>query len=215
MSVQIFVRGKLLGISEFLITPVSGGDDAFYGRLGWVSLLTEVLPRALLAEFGLSRILLGSSGGDQFFVVLPSEYGDRAAEFLTAAAQDIAALSGGTLRLIASVTENLGDWSDIRKRLNEQLSHKEGTPAGDAAFFASATDAVPADDYFASLAPQLRSVPTVGWSPETPGRILTGEGKHSWPIDGSVESILFARHTAPEREQRPVWGVLRGDVDDF
>jgi len=33
--------------------------------------LSEVLPRALLAELGLSKMLLGSSGGEQFLVVLP------------------------------------------------------------------------------------------------------------------------------------------------
>ncbi|MGH9668462.1 MAG: hypothetical protein ACRD9L_28910, partial [Bryobacteraceae bacterium] len=74
MSVQIFLQGKLLGIDEFVLAPVAGGDErAFAGRPQWISLLSEVLPRALLAELGLARILLGASGGGQFLVVLPTD----------------------------------------------------------------------------------------------------------------------------------------------
>ena len=219
MSVQIFVRGKLLGIREFLAASPAGTDSAdevFFGRTGWISLLTEVLPSALLAEFGLARILLGTSGGDQFLVVLPSEIREPAEEFLGKAAADIAALSGNMLRLIWSITENLGDFSDIRKRLNEEQSRKQGAVALDGmAFFASAPESTPANDYFADLAAALRTATAAGWSPETPGRVLAGEGKHTWPIDGSADSILHARHVAPDRTERPVQGVLRGDVDNF
>ena len=48
-------------------------EALFTGRLRWVSLLSEMLPRALIAELGLSKMLLGSSGGEQFLVVLPEE----------------------------------------------------------------------------------------------------------------------------------------------
>ena len=215
MSVQIFLRGKLLGIDEFLSSEGTLGDPAFVGRAKWASLLAEVLPRALLAELGLSKMLLGTSGGDQFLIVLPSEYRENAEVFLAAASADTAALSGGAIRTIWASTENLGDWSDIRKRINEELSRKEGTPIQDASFFGETTPA-PADDmYFAAFGESIRSATSVGWSPEAPAHIKAGEGKHSWPIDGSAESILFARHDAPERESRPVWGVLRGDVDNF
>ena len=64
MSVQIFLQGKLLGIDEFLLAPSEQDHDkVFTGRSHWISLLSEVLPRALLAELGLAKILLGSSGG--------------------------------------------------------------------------------------------------------------------------------------------------------
>ena len=43
------------------------------GRSQWITLIGEALPRALLAELGLARILLGSSGGGQFLIVLPGE----------------------------------------------------------------------------------------------------------------------------------------------
>ena len=62
-------------------------------------MLCEVLPRALLAELGLARILLGSSGGGQFLVVLPGEARESAEGFLNAAARQISDLSGGIVRL--------------------------------------------------------------------------------------------------------------------
>src|SRR5580700_7555094 len=134
MSVQIFLQGKLLGIDEFLFAPAEKDhDQVFTGRSHWISLLSEVLPRALLAELGLAKILLGSSGGGQFLLVLPEEVRDAAGAFLAAAAGEIAALSDGSLKLLWSVTENLGDWSDVRRRLNEQMDHRRGTPGFEAA----------------------------------------------------------------------------------
>src|SRR5450755_4613256 len=130
MSVQIFLQGKLLGIEEFLLAPAErNSDQVFLGRSHWTSLLAEVLPRALLSELGLARILLGSSGGGQFLLVLPEEVRDTANEFLTRAAEEITGMSGSQLKLIWSMTENLGDWSDIRKRLQEGLDRKRGSPA--------------------------------------------------------------------------------------
>src|SRR5580693_829723 len=129
MSVQIFLEGKLLGIDEFLLAPASENpDQVFLGRSHWISLLSEVLPRALLAELGLAKILLGSSGGGQFLLVLPEEFREAAEAFLRAAAAEIAALSDGSLKLLWSVTENLGDWSDVRRRLTEAMDHRRGTP---------------------------------------------------------------------------------------
>ena len=67
MSVQIFLQGKLLGIEEFLMAPADRNtDQVFLGRSHWTSLLAEVLPRALLSELGLARILLGIGEGAAF-----------------------------------------------------------------------------------------------------------------------------------------------------
>jgi CRISPR-associated protein Csm1 len=87
------------------------------------------------------------------------------------------------------------------------------------------------EEYFhGQLGFSLRDAGAVGWSPETPGRILTGGGKHSWPLTNSTDAIPFARHAAPSDDGRepastavlagratglPTWGVLRGDVDNF
>jgi len=227
--VQIFLQGKLLGIEDLLLAPAGGErDHAFTGRSHWVSLLGEILPRALLAELGLAKILLGSSGGGQFLLVLPEESRAAADTFLDAAAKEIASLSDGVVKLIWSVTENLGDWSDVRRRLNEQMTRLRGTPW-------SEPDSIPADStadaYFeGQLGWKLRDAESVGWSPETPGRILVGEGKHVWALTGSPDSLPFARHAAPnDAGSEPAstetlasraaglgtWGVLRGDVDNF
>src|SRR3984893_6738883 len=126
MSEQILLQGKFLGVEEFLLSPAGDDEtlgDLLPGRARWISLLCEALPRALLAELGLARILLGSSGGAQFLLVLPEEARAPAEEFLSAAALGVDELSNGYLRLLWGITENLGDWSVVRKRLNESLQH--------------------------------------------------------------------------------------------
>src|SRR5882724_2395106 len=125
MSVQIFLQGKIHGIDEFLL----GSSTDFDGRSHWVSLLSEVLPRALLAELGLAKILLGASGAGQFLVVLPNEFRTQADEFLARSANQIDQLSGGLLKLLWVSTENLGDWSIVRKRLNDAMQSQLGAPA--------------------------------------------------------------------------------------
>src|ERR1035438_3914835 len=115
MSEQILLQGKILGIEEFLLSPPGGamparsnGEELLAGRSQWITLLCEVLPRALLPECGLPRHLLGSSGGGQFLLVLPGESRGPAEEFLAGAARQLGELSGGYLTLLWSVTENLG-----------------------------------------------------------------------------------------------------------
>src|ERR1700757_3630016 len=100
MPEQILLQGKILGTEEFLLagsaegrSARSAGEDLLAGRSQWITVLSEVLPRALLAERGLARILLGSSGGGQFLVVLSGEQRQAAEKFLRAAAAQIAHLS--------------------------------------------------------------------------------------------------------------------------
>lgn len=205
MSLQIFLRGKLLGIDSFLAAPVTS-ESEFIGRSNWTGLLTEVLPRALLAELGLAQILLGSSGGDEFLLVLPADDREKSEAFLAAAAAGVASNSGSHLRLIWAITENLGDWSDIRKRLNEDLGARAGTPGFEAAVPDAPTS-------FAELSGKLRTATSIGWSPSHPATIEADAGTHTWPIDAGLDSILFPRHHAPEGVRTT--GVLRGDVDDF
>src|SRR5438045_6861943 len=114
MPEQILLQGKILGTEEFLLAGSaegravrSAGEDLLAGKSQWITLLCEVLPRALLAELGLSRLLLGSSGGGQFLLVLPGEAQAPAEAFLTAAAAQISDLSGGVVRLIWAATDNL------------------------------------------------------------------------------------------------------------
>lgn len=233
MSVQIFLQGKILGTEEFLMAPIAAGEAEFAGRSGWITLLGEILPRALLAELGLSKILLGSSGGGQFLAVLPSESRERAEAFLAAAAGGMREMSGGRVALIWACTENLGDWSVVRKRLTEVMQRKRGAPAaavGPCIFApgANGTGEI-ASEYFAKLAGALIEAETAGWSPESPAMVLTGEGKHTWTISGSTAEIPFARHVAQDEDGKaatasalgarsegaPLYAVLRGDVDNF
>src|SRR3954449_1126908 len=131
MSLQVFLQAQLVGTAEFLSaqSPVYGkGTQDLQGRFTWLNLLCEVLPRALLAELGLSRMLLGSSSAEQFLLVLAEEDIARANEFLIREASAIAQLSGDMLRLVWASTENLGAWPLVRKRLDDALGAKNCAP---------------------------------------------------------------------------------------
>lgn len=130
MSLQVFLQAKLTGIEQFLRFSTSETDDTaiMTGRCAWASLIPEVLPRALLAQFKLSRMLLGSSGGEQFLLVLPDESVNEANEFLISAREAIARLTGNTVQLVWAHTENLGTWPIARKRLDDELQLKSATP---------------------------------------------------------------------------------------
>src|SRR5260370_25578222 len=113
MSEQILVQGKLLGIDSFLVSgpggsPCPGSDEIFAARSLWVTLVCEVVPRALLEELELARLLLGSSGGGQFLLVIPDTHRAPAQEFLTKTATQIAQPTGTAVQLICSIPENLG-----------------------------------------------------------------------------------------------------------
>lgn len=244
MPEQILLQGKILGTEEFLLagsaegrSARSAGEDLIAGRSQWITLLTEVLPRALLAELGLARILLGSSGGGQFLIVLPGEAQPAAEKFLDAAAAQISELSANVVRLTWAVTDNLGDWAVIRKRLNDILLSKRHAPlaeAGSNAFQPFACGQQPeADAYFArELGAAVREASRIGWSPENPGKVIPGQGKHVWSLTSNLspDGIMLARHAAPSddgksaapvqtlarrAQGRSIWGVLRGDVDNF
>src|SRR5258708_40262638 len=87
MSVQILLQGRIIGTEPFLLAG-SGDELDFAGRAQWLSLLSEVLPRAIIAELGLSKMLLGSSGGGPVLTVLPPAARGRAEEIFTAAHAD-------------------------------------------------------------------------------------------------------------------------------
>src|SRR4029078_10823205 len=124
MPEQILLQGKILGTEAFLLagsaegrSARSAGEDLLAGRSQWITLLCEVLPRALLAELGLARILLGSSGEGPLLLFRPGEPRGPADSFLAAAAAQISELRGGIVKLIWAVTDNLGDWAVIRRRI--------------------------------------------------------------------------------------------------
>ena len=246
MSVQILIQGRILGAREFLFAPVPAQLDRarqealVTGRSYWISLLAEVLPRALIAELELSKMLLGASGGEQFVVILPGETRERADNFLDAAREQIHAISGGRLDLLWGVTESLGDWTVVRKRLNESMGRQRSTPLAEigASFFDRTPLAGSSEDdtYLEGLSRELHDARSVSWNPDEPARIQPGEGgKHVWPLSNTAagagaDSIALPRQAATaddghtpattpmlgrRAQGRPAWGVLRGDVDDF
>ena len=244
MPEQILLQGKILGTEEFLLAgPAEGrsvrsaGEDLLAGKSQWITLLCEVLPRALLAELGLARILLGSSGGGQFLVVLPDSVREAAESFLMAAAAQVADLSAQRVKLVWAITDNLGDWAIIRKRLNEELQGKRNAPLRSIGVEAFQPYVAPvgndSDAYFArELGAKVREASHIGWSPENPGKVVAGEGKHTWSLTSNLspDGIMLARHAAASddgkqaapvqtlgrrAQGRAIWGVLRGDVDNF
>ncbi len=214
MSLQVFLYGKIPGADEFL----RNADDDFDARAQWVTLLSEVLPRALLAELGLSRMLLGSSGGDQFLVVLPQEFRERAALFCDKAGAAVSAYTSGAMRVVYSFTENLGDWSDIRKRLLIELGEQSAHPLARTPDSLSTT----------VVKPQPRTENLQRGNSIKLSDLLPGfEDRESWALG---DDIPFADHAALNDEGnepaspdalatradgRWIWGVLRGDVDAF
>ena len=241
MSLQVFLQAQLLGSEEFLAARPSETQDSatdFMGRAAWLSLLCEVLPRALLAELKLSRMLLGSSSAEQFFLVLTEEDIPRANEFLETASKDIGELSKDTLRLQWATTENLGPWPIARKRLEDALTAGTSAPIArerDATALFAPFDETNQDEsgsYFAAFAAELSSASAVGWSPDSPARLVWNGGKYSWPLreqsGDEDDGILFPRRFAMDEdatrnstleelaergEGTAHWGILRGDVD--
>lgn len=244
MSIQVFLHGQFQGIEDFLTSPAcaselesdhASGMMLLLGRSRWVSLLSESLPRALLLELDLPKVLLGSSGGGEFLLVLPSESVPAANEILDKAQAQISEMTGGRLRLDCSSTENLGDWSTVRKRLTEKLELAQSRPAAGLPdnIFEPMEAPEPPDTggYFSrTMGAELREASAVGWGPDEPGRVLVNDGPRTWPLRDSPEAIVVARHVAPgtegagvagpetfaERaEGRRLWGILRGRVDSF
>jgi CRISPR-associated protein Csm1 len=248
MSLQVFLQAQLFGSEQFLgvHSTQSGSSDShsadLAGRCAWLTLLCEVLPRALLSELKLSRMLLGSSSAEQFLLVLAEEEIPRTNEFLSTAAVAISQLSADSLRLVWASTENLGAWPVARKRLDDALQARVAAPLSHApdvaqafAPFESLSETTAAETYFVEFAAGVAAAKKVGWSVASPAHLTWDSGDYSWPLtdrsDQTAEedAILFPRRTATDEAGTPLsladlaahadgahrWGVLRGDVDHF
>lgn len=215
---QVFLQGKLLGIDPFVKQAGEGFAD-LAGRCLYASILAETVPRVLLDRLGLSRQLLGSSGAGQFLVVLTDESLPAAHEFLVDVTTKLQAATGGALRLAWAATENLGGWTDVRKRLQEGMARWRGLNALDAAAAFAPLAEMPAPPEYAQLFRELPESLQLKWSGEGP--FLLEAGGEALPLahhtalseagPGAAEPAEFAARAAG----RPVWGVLRGDVDQF
>jgi CRISPR-associated protein Csm1 len=234
MSAQILLQGRLTGAEDFLLAPPADRDNrAFEACLTWLNLLGEVLPRTLLASLQLPPLLLGSSGGGRFLAILPDqERADLAAAFLTRANTVLNDTTSGRLRIVWSSTENLGDWTVVRKRLAEGLRASLRPPVSAEGFF----DSIPVPTAAADRIPRnLRDAAAVAFSFDFPALIALPEADAApdglrWDLGGhaSAASISMARHAARNGDipatpkelalrgsGTRLWGVLRGEIDDY
>jgi CRISPR-associated protein Csm1 len=229
MSAQILLQGRLLGTEEFLLSPPADRDNrAFEARLLWVALVGEVLPRALLASLQLPPLMLGSSGGGRFLVILPDQTRARAAEeFLQRASSALVDITAGAVRVAWSATENLGDWTVVRKRLQEGMRETEKARVSEAGFF---SPFVPAPTQGDRIPRGLRDAANIGWSFEFPALIAAEGGEYRWDLgrQASYDNIALTRHAARNGDAmastrelakrargQKLWGMLRGEIDDF
>lgn len=238
MSLQVFLQAQLLGSDGFLTVAPSAADGIadLLGRGAWLNLICEVLPRALLSDLKLSRMLLGSSSAEQFLLVLAEDDIPRANEFLSRAGAAIAQASAGALRLVWATTENLGPWPAARKRLDDALLAATAAPLAGSAdvvgFFRPYLEArEAASSPFSTFGEKLTSASSIGWDSSDPLLLTLDGGQYSWPLrdpPSEEDTILFPRRFAvddggthpaslPELASRASgtarWGVLRGDVD--
>ena len=207
-----------MGVDAFL--QDSGlGPEVFAGRCLYTSLVAEAAPRALLARLGLAPELLGISGGGQFLAVLDSEHIPAANEFLIEVTRQLGAFTGAQLRWAWAVTENLGAWSDVRKRLDESMERWRRAPVREyeGLFdpFEPRTSAT--DEFFAALWRHLPDSAAVRWDPSSPGMLAPADmplpvASHTAPNDTDHASALPAE-IAARASGAKAWGVLRGDVD--
>jgi CRISPR-associated protein Csm1 len=235
MSLQVFLQAQLFGSEQFLgvhSTQIASSDSHSFdliGRCAWLTLLCEILPRALLSELKLSRMLLGSSSAEQFLLVLAEEDIPRANEFLTTAAAALSQISAGTLRLVWASTENLGAWPVARKRLDDALqarvaaplSHASDIPQAFAPFEAASTETtwdrppgLSADlqvqptktqTYFVQFAEGLPTAKQIGWSAANPAHLTWDSGDYTWPLADQTtdDTILFPRRAALDENGHP------------
>ena len=245
MSLQVFLQAQLLGAEEFLAAPSIPGQDMrriSSGRSAWLSLICEVLPRALLSELKLSQhaawfeqcgTVLSGSGAKKKFRARTS--------FLKQRLKPSGELSHGTLHLHWVSTENLGAWPIARKRLDDALSQELRAAAAVSAAEQSISSLLKKDSgkrrtYFAEFGEKSAScdprwagrsdrprASSLGRGPvfvAAQGARRKGRRRHSVSApfrDGRRRRYAPVRwnELARRSEGNPHWGILRGDVDQF
>jgi len=229
MSAQILLQGRLRGAEEFLLSvPADRDNRVFEARVVWLALLGEVLPRALLADLGLPSLMLGSSGGGRFLVVLPDQArADAANGFLTKAAAVLDTATNGLVRIAWSATENLGDWTVIRKRLNDSTT-PTAEKVNESDFF---EPFIPATAAPPDRIPRgLRDATAIFFSFDFPALIGTDESPLRWDLGNAAtpDNITTTRHAARNGDAiasprelakrargHKLWGILRGEIDEY
>ena len=65
--------------------------------------------------------------------------------------------------LLWAITENLGDWTVVRKRLNEEFQRKQSTPLASTGFDLTGDSRQIGPGYFEELATRFAMHDTIGW----------------------------------------------------
>lgn len=212
MSIQIFVEAKITPRQDFL--RVSAPEDSL-GRHIYLSLIGEIIPRALLDHLGLSHMLLGSSTGSGFLLLLAEENKASAVAFLQNCAAKLAQLSGHELELSWAITENLGDWSVVRKRLFEEMQRNRGARAEAASFEPFAENEQADSAYFVELAKAAVGATTVAVSLENPIRFQFGAGEKTYPLGYQGEAVPWIAHLDLSGLKRRRAAALKLAVDSL
>ncbi len=215
-----------MGTEDFLLaTPADRDNRAFEARSMWLVLIGEAVPRALLAELQLPPMMLGSSGGERFVVILPDQArAEAAAVFLGRVSQALSDITSAKVSLVWSATENLGDWTIVRKRLQDGMREGARPRAAEPGYF----DPFPAQGAGADRIPRdLRDVSSIGWSFDFPALIAAEGGTCRWDVgpDGTIpvtrhgarngEAFATTKELARRAHGQRLWGVLRGEIDDY
>jgi len=217
--VQVFLQAKLLGIEAF-VGAAAGDLDSLGGRCLYASLISETLPRALLDHLGLSRQLIGSTGGGQFLVMLTVESVPEAHNILAQATRHLASISAES-HALAGPPLRIWRLTDIRKRLADQIIRCGGlAPSSEGVFeLSSATHRRrrPFADHSVPSPPLLGQVRF-----EQPlllarrdenfrSRVTPPPNATAWNDGRQAGTAALAAKAAG----RPLWGILRSDVDQF
>ncbi len=144
-------------------------ESLFAGRLRWVSLLSEVLAARVDRRAG----AVENAAGIERRRTIPGGASRRSAAAgggVSARRRD--SISAGSARgdceLSWAITENLGDWTVVRKRLNEEFETKQDTPLASTGLAGCRQYSESDPDILKSLARSLRDACRVGWSPDSP-----------------------------------------------
>ena len=110
-------------------------------------------------------------------------------------------MSQDRLELFWAITENLGDWTVVRKRLNDEFQRKQGTPLASTGLAVQTQPLAGIRIRLISRTGGMRCAMPSAWAgrPSRPPIIVTTGGKHSWTIGTSPDSVPLARHTALDR----------------
>ena len=199
MSAQILLQGRLRGTEDFLLAaPADRDNRAFEARSMWLVLIGEAVPRALLAELQLPPLMLGSSGGDRFVVILPDQArAEAAGQFLDRVSQNT---ERNQRRQSEYRLERDGESGRLDDRPQAPAGrHAGGQPSarsGAWVFRCLSRRRAPAQD---RIPRDLRDVAAIGWSFDFPALIAAEGGEYRWDV-GSDAAIPVTRHGARNGE---------------